>query len=111
MFAVIANYSMCVNHTLQVTAKIKYYNFRKLPSAYSKLVWSHKGNKAATNGSALLLVGVPTPDQFSNWSKTPSQGGLRCDFLVNWRISKEKIDSACLQYIQATTLGTTKCAG
>jgi len=32
------------------------------------LVWSHKGNKVATNGSALLLVGVPTPDQFSNWS-------------------------------------------
>ncbi|MCL2623935.1 MAG: hypothetical protein FWD31_09750, partial [Planctomycetaceae bacterium] len=32
------------------------------------LVWSHKGNKAATNGSALLLVGVPTPNQFSNWS-------------------------------------------
>ena len=38
--------------------------------AYSKLVWSHKGNQVATNGSALLLVGVPTPDQFSNWSKT-----------------------------------------
>ena len=31
-------------------------------SAYSKLVWSHKGNKAATNGSG------KTPDQFSNWS-------------------------------------------
>jgi len=33
-------------------------------SAYSKLVWSHKGNKAATNGSG------KTPDQFSNWSST-----------------------------------------
>jgi len=31
--------------------------------AYSKLVWSHKGNKVATNGSG------KTPDQFSNWSK------------------------------------------
>ena len=42
-------------------------------SAYSKLVWSHKGNKAATNGSALLLVGVPTPDQFSNGSSAYSK--------------------------------------
>jgi len=53
-------------------------------SAYSKLAWSHQGNKAATNGkgAALLRVRNPweqlccecvtrgkTPDQFSNWSK------------------------------------------
>ncbi|MCL2624599.1 MAG: hypothetical protein FWD31_13125, partial [Planctomycetaceae bacterium] len=44
--------------------------------AYSKLVWSHKGNKVATNGKgAALLRPVTrgkTPDQFSNWSSASS---------------------------------------
>ena len=46
--------------------------------AYSEWVWSHIINQVATNGSALLLVGVPTPDQFSNWSKEIRRIALQC---------------------------------
>ena len=78
--------------------------------AYSKLVWSHKGNKVATNGKgAALLRPVThgkTPGQFSNWSKTVnnhtklglSQCFIPADQMINvlmfWRIHRTIAQSA-----------------
>ncbi|MCL2622502.1 MAG: hypothetical protein FWD31_02450 [Planctomycetaceae bacterium] len=53
--------------------------------AYSKLVWSHKGNKVATNGSG------KTPDQFSNWSNIVLPKEFILSRTVVWQAAMTKL--------------------
>ena len=73
--------------------------------AYSKLVWSHKGNKVATNGSALLLACVPTPDQFSNWSRVASLSFAKIRHTHSFRLNKQNsIDNKFCNWLQQHNL-------